>query len=117
LRLQRPSGTVDMLGRDVNGKKGPALGLFRNSVFPTCRQPMHKDDLIVLYTDGLIEEESPDEEIFSPERLGATIASLAALPPKAMLAKVLEEVRRFAGHPELSDDVCLLGVEVNQLKS
>jgi phosphoserine phosphatase RsbU/P len=116
LRLQRPEGSVEMLGRDARGKKGPALGLFRNSVFPTSQQPMCKDDFLVLYTDGLIEEEAPNEEIFSPERLGETVACLAALPPKELLAKVLENVRTFSGRQEFSDDVCLLGVEVKALK-
>jgi hypothetical protein len=34
-----------------------------------------------------------------------------------MLAKTLDEVRQFSGCQEFSDDVCLLGVEVNQLAS
>lgn len=116
LRLQRPAGVVEVLDHDAGGKKGPALGLFRDSKFPTCRRSMREADLIVLYTDGLIEEESPNGEIFSQERLGETIASLHALPPKELLAKTLDEIRRFAGHTEFSDDVCLLGIEVKRLK-
>ena len=116
LRLPRPAGDVEVLGPD-GVEKGPALGLFRDAKFPTCHRPLHAEDLLVLYTDGLIEEESPAGEIFSRERLAETIANLRASPPKELLAKTLDEIRRFASHPEFSDDVCLLGVEVKWLNS
>jgi sigma-B regulation protein RsbU (phosphoserine phosphatase) len=117
LQLKRPGGKVDVLGPDAGGKKGPALGLFRDSQFPTYHRPMHAEDLLVFYTDGMIEEEGQNEEFFSQERLAETITNLATLPPKELLAKTLDEIRRFCGHQELSDDVCLLGVEVKRLKT
>jgi sigma-B regulation protein RsbU (phosphoserine phosphatase) len=117
LHLKRRAGRVEPLGPDAGGKKGPALGLFRDSKFPTYHRPMHEDDVVVLYTDGMIEEEGQNNEIFSAERLRETIQSLAALPTKELLHKTLEEIRRFSGQQEFSDDVCLLGVEVKGLKS
>jgi len=72
---------------------------------------------LVFYTDGLIEEESQTGEIFSRERLGDTLVKLCALPPKELLAKTLGEIHDFSGNQEFSDDVCLLGVEVKQLKT
>jgi sigma-B regulation protein RsbU (phosphoserine phosphatase) len=117
LRLKRPVGKVEVLGPGEGGKNGPALGLFRDSIFPTSYRPMQQEDVIVFYTDGLIEEEGQNDEIFSQERLAETIENLAALPPKELLAKTLDEIRRFSGHPDFSDDVCLLGVEVKWLAS
>ena len=116
LRLKRPAGVVEVLDYDAGGKKGAALGLFRDSAYSTCHRPLAVEDLLVVYTDGLTEEEGPDGGIFSQERLGDTLVQLSSLPPKEMLAKVLGEVRRFSGHQEFSDDVCLLGVEVKRLK-
>ena len=116
LRLQRPGGTVEVLGHDTGTKKGAALGLFKDAIYPTCTRSLRLDDLLVLYTDGLIEEESPSGEIFSRERLSETISNLHALPPKELLAKALNEIRLFAGHQDLSDDICLLGIEITQLK-
>ena len=116
LRLKRQAGTVEVLGHDAGGKKGAALGLFRDSEYPTCRRPLREEDLLVFYTDGLIEEESQTGEIFSRERLGDTLVKLNALPPKELLAKTLDEIRQFSGNQEFSDDVCLLGVEVKRLK-
>jgi sigma-B regulation protein RsbU (phosphoserine phosphatase) len=115
LRLQRPAGTVEVLGNDAGCKKGAALGLFRDSAYPTSHRPLRERDLLMFYTDGVTEEEGPDGDIFGQDRLGETLTRLSALPPKELLAKVLGEIRRFSGHPEFSDDVCLLGVEVNRM--
>jgi serine phosphatase RsbU (regulator of sigma subunit) len=78
---------------------------------------MNENDVILLYTDGMIEEEGQNDEIFSLERLAEVIQRLQALPTKELLDKTLDEIRKFSGHREFSDDVCLLGVEVKQLKS
>jgi sigma-B regulation protein RsbU (phosphoserine phosphatase) len=117
LRLLRPEATVEVLAHDAGSKKGPALGLFRDSKYPTCHRPMRVNDLLLFYTDGLIEEEGQDGEIFSQERLADTAAKFSTLPPKEMLAQMLEEIRRFCGRRDLSDDVCLVGVEVKKLLS
>jgi sigma-B regulation protein RsbU (phosphoserine phosphatase) len=116
LRLRRPAGNVEVLKLETGGKKGPALGLFRDSKYPTCQRPIFAEDLLIFYTDGLVEEESAAGEIFSQERLAETVGQHRELPPKELLAKVLEDIRRFSGHLEFFDDVCLLGVEVKQLK-
>jgi len=117
LRLKRPAGVVEVLVNDTGGKKGPALGLFKDSQYPTCHRPMCLEDLLIFYTDGLVEEETKDGEIFSQERLGKTISNVSTLPPKELLAKTLDEIHQFSGCQEFSDDVCLLGVEVKQLKA
>lgn len=116
LRLARPAHTVEVLGHDTGGKKGPALGLFRESKYPTCHRSMSVNDLLLFYTDGIVEEEGQGGEIFGEERLSGSLSSLCSLPPKEMLAKILDELRCFAGHQEFSDDVCLLGVDVKWLK-
>jgi sigma-B regulation protein RsbU (phosphoserine phosphatase) len=116
LRLRRKSGLVEVLGRDPEAKKGAALGLFLDSEYSTCRRPMCAEDLLVFYTDGLVEEEGPYGEIFSRERVAETLVKLAALSPKELLAKILAEIHQFSGRQDFSDDICVLGVEVKELK-
>ena len=103
---------METLGPDAGTKKGPALGLFRDSKFPTCHRPMHAEDVIVLFTDGLIEEEGQNDEIFSQERLGETIEDLATLPTKELLAKILEAIRWFSGRQEFSAQQTTLLVSI-----
>ena len=78
---------------------------------------MNAGDVILLYTDGMIEAEGNDQEIFSQERLSAIVHKHAGLPTKEMLSALLSEIRQFSGQTEFADDVCLVGVEIKQLES
>jgi sigma-B regulation protein RsbU (phosphoserine phosphatase) len=120
LRLHKPGGTVEILEQEIEDqkadvKKGPALGLFRHSKYPTCRGLMRQGDLFLFYTDGLIEEEDAKGEIFSQARLAATISYLSGLPSRELLSSVIHAIHEFSGRQEFSDDVCLLGVEIKEL--
>jgi sigma-B regulation protein RsbU (phosphoserine phosphatase) len=117
LQLKRCQNKVEVLSPQGNGKKGPALGLFKEGVFPTYERQMDADDVIILYTDGMTEAEGIGEEIFSLERLTESIQKYSTLPTNEMLAETLGEIRRFSGQQEFEDDVCLIGVEVKKLKS
>jgi serine phosphatase RsbU (regulator of sigma subunit) len=111
LHLHQRQGNVEALGGEPGGKKGPALGLFKAARFPTYRRQMNPGDLIVLYTDGMIEAEGLNEEIFSQERLMAAVGKHAGLPAKKLLIELLAEIRQFSGQSEFTDDICLVGVE------
>jgi len=116
LQLLRHQGKVEALAPQSGGKKGPALGLFKEAQFPTYRRQLHAGDVLLLYTDGLIEAEGQNREIFSQERLAAVVQKHAALPSREMLSTLLAEIRQFSGQHEFTDDVCLIGVEVKQLE-
>ena len=116
LQLLRRQGKVEPLAAQDGGKKGPALGLFKEAQFPTYRRQMNAGDVILLYTDGMIEAEGLDQEIFSQERLTAIVHKHAALPTKELLSTLLAEIRLFSGQHEFTDDVCLVGIEVKQLE-
>jgi sigma-B regulation protein RsbU (phosphoserine phosphatase) len=117
LQLSRRQGKVDTLGAGPDGRKGPALGLFKEASFPTCQHKMEAGDVIMLFTDGMIEAGGNDHEIFSREHLAAAMHKHAGLPTKKMLSKVLSEIRTFSGRNKFDDDVCLVGMEVRPLES
>jgi phosphoserine phosphatase RsbU/P len=110
LCLSRTKGTVESLGQRSH-RKGPALGLFSDAVFPTFRRSLVPGDLIMLFTDGLIEAEGANHECFSQERLTACLRKRIRLPAQQMLQEVLSEIRQFCGRGEFTDDVSLLGME------
>jgi sigma-B regulation protein RsbU (phosphoserine phosphatase) len=112
LQLKRDLCRIEPLGADAGGKKGPALGLFKDAQFPTYRRQMHSGDVIMLFTDGMIEAEGENQEIFSQERLAAAMHKHAGLPAKELLAELITEIQKFSGCQEFSDDVCLVGIEV-----
>jgi sigma-B regulation protein RsbU (phosphoserine phosphatase) len=110
LRVQRPSGIVEPL-RAYDARHGPALGLFEESAYPTCRCPLSAGDVLVLFTDGVYEMHGPEEEEFGLDRLMAAFRRRSKLPPAQMLDEILEEVQSFSRQKEFEDDICLVTVE------
>ncbi len=116
LHLQISSGEVHPLtGKSAH--KGPALGLFDESVFPTYQRALKVGDFILLFTDGLVEAANSAEECYSQERLVAAIHRHRNLSAYAMMKTIIEEVRTFGGSGDFGDDVCLVGLKVNHLKT
>lgn len=118
LQIRRRAGLVERLaGNGAVGRvKGPALGLFGNAQFPTHHRKVEPGDLIALYTDGLIEINSSDEQhLFTTELLMNAVQRRAQLPANDLLTGVIDEIHKFSGQPEFDDDVCLVGMEVKRL--
>jgi len=65
-------------------------------------------DLLLLYTDGLIEARAPDTTMFGIERTSETLAALAAEPIDAIADGLLSEVAKFTARATLEDDLTLL---------
>jgi sigma-B regulation protein RsbU (phosphoserine phosphatase) len=114
LQVNRQSGTVRALDSG-SGKKGPALGLFEEAVFPTCRRSLAAGDLIMLFTDGLIEAEGSNQSYFSQDRLVEAVARRLHLPAKTLFEEVIGEIRSFCGPGGFNDDVSLIGMEIKRL--
>jgi phosphoserine phosphatase RsbU/P len=72
--------------------------------------------LIALYTDGLIEINSSDQQqLFTPELLAEAVRQRAQLPAAELLEGVISEIKKFSGQSGFEDDVCLIGIEVKRL--
>ena len=68
-------------------------------------------DRLLLYTDGITEARSPDDEEFGEARLGETVARHRHLDAAALHAQVFGEVTAFASGG-FEDDATLLVVAV-----
>lgn len=73
-------------------------------------------DVLVLFTDGMLEALNYDGEAFGRDRLHASIKLHGALPPDLpvdMISKqLLWDVRRFVGLAPVTDDITLVVVRV-----
>jgi phosphoserine phosphatase RsbU/P len=114
--LHRRQGTVEWLGHDPGQKKGPALGLFSEAMFPTHRCSMAVGDVIALFTDGLIDAEGANNESFSTDRLLAAIRARTQQPTQELFTGLLDDIRKFSTSAEFEDDVCVVGMEVKRLE-
>ena len=68
-------------------------------------------DLLLLYTDGVIEAENGNEEEFGLERLRETLLGSAPRGAQAVVDAVSDAVTAFAGSAPQSDDITLIAVE------
>jgi sigma-B regulation protein RsbU (phosphoserine phosphatase) len=114
LHLQGTDGRVEPLICQAK-TRGPALGLFEEAVFPTCRRAVDTGDFILLFTDGLVESANANQECYSQERLAEAIHRRRNLPAAELMKAIVEEVREFCDNGEFGDDVCMVGLKVNEL--
>lgn len=93
------------------GPRGPALGLFPETVYQEARSAFAPGDLLALYTDGICEATSVGGEEFGLERMRGVMQSRWQRPLGEIFDAVLAAVEDFTGTQTFEDDVCLVGVE------
>jgi sigma-B regulation protein RsbU (phosphoserine phosphatase) len=111
--IRHLSNQVELL-KYPDGKARPALGLFAKSIYQTASVPMMPGDVVMLFTDGLYEVEGAGKQQFSQELLLQTVKKYTNLPCSDLFDTILKEIRRFSANEDFSDDVCLVGLEVNE---
>jgi len=88
---------------------GIVLGVMEDQDYESKTVTIGKDDIIVMYTDGVTESINKQEELFGEKRLIELIQSNAHLPAQAMLEKILSAVDGFAdGMPQFDDMTMLI---------
>jgi len=100
--LLRRDGTVERLAATAY-----VLGLFPHWECEIGERRLDPGDLLALYTDGITETFDAAEEEFGEERLLASLRRHRDEPPGALVASIVDDVRRFGPH-EQSDDVTLI---------
>jgi sigma-B regulation protein RsbU (phosphoserine phosphatase) len=111
LVLRREAGRVEPLPRASRATQ-PALGLFEDSQFHAAEIALAPRDVMLLFTDGLLEIHAPERnELYSQTHLIAALQRRLDAPLGDLLDGVLAEARQFAGGAGFEDDVCLVGME------
>jgi sigma-B regulation protein RsbU (phosphoserine phosphatase) len=110
MMLHRDEGVVDWL--QARRPYQPPLGLIKDVVYPESQAPLAEHDSIVLYTDGLFEQENAAGEQFGHQRLLDAVAGRMGEPCRTLLDGLVKETQKFAGHTDFADDVCLVGMDV-----
>ena len=70
-------------------------------------------DTLLLYTDGVIDAQNARGEFFGFDRLCASFNAYRALPPEALIKRLLSEVRAFCGEEPLGDDLAIVAMQVH----
>jgi sigma-B regulation protein RsbU (phosphoserine phosphatase) len=89
---------------------GIPLGLGEDVQYPDASTPFEKGDIMVAYTDGILEARSSVGEDFGRERLVALVRRCRMRSADAILQEVWREVDAFMDGRPLHDDATLLVV-------
>lgn len=92
-------------------RTGAALGVIEGLEMEERTIRIEDGDSLLLYTDGLTEAFSPNDEIFGVERINAVIS--AEIDPSAQdLLKILEDtLDKFIGPIQPADDLTMLAIK------
>jgi sigma-B regulation protein RsbU (phosphoserine phosphatase) len=90
---------------DVNGM---VVGAFPFANYDDSSLFLAPGDLLVCYTDGVVEPENEFGEMFGEQQLRDLLVKSAHLEPEQILSNVLDAVQRHTGSPEMQDDLTML---------
>jgi len=116
LHLQPQLGLANPL--PLPRQHGPALGLFPDAAYAVSQCPLQPGDVFLLFTDGAFELTDADgEQEYGKERLLATARKNMHLAPNELCDAIVSDIKAFTGGGGLEDDVCLLSVAVQSLRT
>lgn len=101
--LVRADGSVERLGAT-----GPPIGLLAQASFTQQERRLDPGDLLVLYTDGIVEACDPDDEEFGLERLEAFVAARRDAPLETISEGLDQALEEFVRGVPYADDRTLV---------
>ncbi len=100
-------GSFDFLG----GPHNCALGGIKGKKYAPGEITIYKDDVLLLYTDGVTETTNAESKLFSQEKLKELVNSenIKNLPIEDLIKTIRSEIKNYSGEGGYSDDITLLG--------
>lgn len=89
---------------------GLILGILEDSPYESGEAVLRPGERLVLFTDGVTEAADVSDEQWGEERLIELLRATPRDPCAGVVARIVEEVRRFEGARGASDDVTLIAV-------
>ena len=109
LLYKRKSQTVETVK-----PPGMVLGIDSGSVFDRITNdfnvPLERGDCLVLYTDGVTEALDSEGFEFGVERMIQSVRASATEGASAIIKRVIDDVRNFAGSTPQHDDITLIAI-------
>jgi len=111
LHVRRTAGEVRTVASS-QGSTGPAMGLIPNAQFRITETKLALGDLLLFFTDGIIEAENKAGSDFGIEGLRQSIRSHLDQPTQSLLEAIIGNAYKFANSTVLTDDACLVAAEL-----
>ena len=103
--IYRPSSSPSCVNLETGGVP---VGMFSESKFNSDSFIMNKDDIAVIYTDGVIEARDSKSDEFGFDRLCQIINENHRYTPDDIANIILSAVKSHTGSSSLSDDVTIV---------
>jgi len=114
LHICRAQHTVRTMG-DMSQRRPFALGVTKDSVYPTEQDAIKAGDFLLLYTDGLCDLGEGKDLTPDDPRFLRLVQDCSRQKGEALLDGLLGQARQFANRERFLDDVCLVGIEIERL--
>jgi PAS domain S-box-containing protein len=111
--IHRATGIAEPLR--FQGPQGPVLGIFPAATYPNSHGIASANDLVVLFTDGLFEVETAEDDYYGADRLLAAVRKRMHLAARQLFGEVVAEIQGSCISGKFTDDMCLLGVELRRI--
>lgn len=112
---RRGEGLFQVIHLDEGG--GPVLGLLPGARYEQAQIAILPGDLLVVFSDGVLEAANLQDEEFGEERIVATVQQNWSGSPTEICDAVLAGVRQFLGKASPHDDQTLMIVRLQQVSS
>jgi len=106
LYYKAETGTIEMLENT-----GQVLGLAPDQKYQTENINMRKGDILLLYTDGIVEAPDANFQLYGEERLKQKLLQVKDLPPREIAESILEEVQNYNAQGPYSDDKTVVAIK------
>jgi sigma-B regulation protein RsbU (phosphoserine phosphatase) len=90
---------------------GQLLGPFPNEKYRSDFTLVGKGDILLLYTDGIVEAQNEQQEPYGEQRLIHVLQKHRARTPKEICQLLLEDVVTYSKNPMYSDDKTLVVIK------
>lgn len=107
LLWRKQTDTIDFLDAE-----GLIFGIRPNVDFEQKTTTLSAGDILLLYTDGIVEAEDLTGDFFGVERLGKLLQECGDLSPQELIDRIMNQVRIFTGLRHFNDDITLVVVKV-----
>lgn len=94
--------------------KGVPLGIDKNAQYEEKEVELIAGDKLFLFTDGLIECESPDGKVWSRKKLIEKILTYANLDYLNLKNKIINDAGKFFATQPLKDDITIVVAEIDK---
>ncbi len=94
--------------------EGLILGIEKEVIFEERHSQLNNGDILILYTDGIVEAENNREELFGIEQLKSAIIENITNEAQDIIDSTLIGARMFQGRRHFNDDVTMVVVKVNK---